>query len=156
MKEDPFFALHEINKSVLALLAGTGSNGQGRPNVSDDQHRMLNFLYGPKSALTAWEAVESGRVELLKGVPSGRSFYRVHAEPRKSHFEYYVCFLDGAASFCSCQSFVFKVVQKEEHIYCKHLLAAELAKACGMVKNVELPDVELGTVLACSEPVNRK
>lgn len=57
--------------------------------------------------------------------------------------EVYTCF---PSHFCCCGAFFFDVVSKGEQT-CKHMLAAQLARALGCCKVYEVSDIELARLL---------
>lgn len=47
--------------------------------------------------------------------------------------------------FCTCQSFIFQIVNKRESIYCKHLLAIRLAQALNKYNVQTITDMDFAT-----------
>ncbi|KAH7821164.1 putative zinc finger, SWIM-type containing 7 [Monocercomonoides exilis] len=82
----------------------------------------LYFIF-KKIAQEALTILEEGKItELL--APSGRSFYQMEGKN-----EEYLCF----THFCTCPSFMFSVILRQESPLCKHQLAACLGEAMGCI-----------------------
>lgn len=57
----------------------------------------------------------------------------------------YVCFPHSI--FCQCPAFKFSVLKKRESVICKHVLAARLATAMGMIEEKCVSDEYIRDVL---------
>ncbi|RWW14183.1 hypothetical protein GW17_00022062 [Ensete ventricosum] len=91
----------------------------------------------------ATRIVDQGGVRKVSAAPSGRSFFLVVGESKRK--EEYICFPEH---HCTCYSFFYDVVNRGEHLCCKHQIAARLAEAVGEVVEVEVSDEQLATMLS--------
>ncbi|KAH9563212.1 hypothetical protein CY35_05G113100 [Sphagnum magellanicum] len=123
-----------VEAAMRAILAAVEASA----TVTDEQLSMLNFLF-EKNLERALRILDQGGVQRVTSEPSHRTMFQVIGES-KSAAPCYLCFPDH---YCSCQSFYFDVVAKSEQIYCKHQLAAKLANALHMCKEVTMSDEEL-------------
>ncbi|RRT67271.1 hypothetical protein B296_00023983 [Ensete ventricosum] len=102
----------------------------------------LHFLFG-RNLERATRIVDQGGVRKVSAAPSGRSFFLVVGESKRK--EEYICFPEH---HCTCYSFFYDVVNRGEHLCCKHQIAARLAEAVGEVVEVEVSDEQLATMLS--------
>jgi predicted nucleic acid-binding Zn finger protein len=75
-------------------------------------HFRLNFLF-EKNLERALRILDQGGVQRMTSEPSHRTVFQVIGES-KGAAPCYLCFPDH---YCSCQSFYFDVVAKNEQIY---------------------------------------
>ena len=80
----------------------------------------------------AWEAVQEERVKKYVFSPSRRIVWIVVGRER----EYQIM---PAATFCSCDDFYFRVMEREANI-CYHLIAQKLAEALELFDKIEEED----------------
>ncbi|KAJ8478637.1 hypothetical protein OPV22_022364 [Ensete ventricosum] len=111
-------------------------------SASDDHLSILHFLFG-RNLERATRIVDQGGVRKVSAAPSGRSFFLVVGESKRK--EEYICFPEH---HCTCYSFFYDVVNRGEHLCCKHQIAARLAEAVGEVVEVEVSDEQLATMLS--------
>lgn len=103
----------------------------------------LSALYAlfDKKARQSLRIVEQGAVTRYRATQSGRCAFRVRA---KGPSDSYLCF---PCHFCSCQSFLYDVVSKEDSFMCKHQLASRIAEATGSCKTVDVSDLTLANFI---------
>lgn len=93
--------------------------------VEEIDNQIFTSLFWMFEA-TLYEALEivDKRLVTLETCPSGRAVFRV-----KSQFQdrTYFCFVN--AIYCSCLSFRQGTIQRQNSVYCKHLLATRIARA---------------------------
>ena len=73
--------------------------------------------------------------------PSGRSVFQVTG----SNDNVYTCLKDEI--YCNCISFQNSVIMKASHVFCKHLLAVNIASALGNVEQLSESDACLNKLL---------
>ena len=101
----------------LEVKMETEENGR----ISDDLLSALSFVF-QHALLPAFELLDQ-RAVCHYSCPSGRELYRV----RGSGGRMYSCFT--SSNYCSCPSFVYTVLVREDALLCKHALAVQLARA---------------------------
>ena len=74
--------------------------------------------------------------------PAGRNLYQVRGTSGTTYY----CFT--SSNYCSCPSFIFTVVKKEDVLYCKHVIAALIGEALGRVDNKQISDVDFYKLLS--------
>jgi len=99
--------------------------------ISDEQVSQLSEAFGSRFT-KAWDAIQEERVKKYVFSPSGRIVWIVVGRER----EYQIM---PAASFCSCDDFYFRVMDKEANI-CYHLIAQKLADALTLYDKIEEED----------------
>jgi len=124
--------------AVQEIMKAIESSGA----VTDDQLSMLYFMFD-KNLERALRILDQGGVQCIISHPGRRSVFQVIGES-KSGPNSYLCFPEH---FCSCQSFFFDVVSRNEQLCCKHQLAAKLAKALHRYRDVTVSDNDLAHLL---------
>ena len=74
--------------------------------------------------------------------PAGRNLYQVRGTSGASYY----CFT--SSNYCSCPSFIFTVLKKEDVLYCKHTIAVFIGEALGRVDNKQISDEEFYKLLS--------
>ena len=134
-----------IADATFASIARERSRGTTATNrkveLSDDDLARLAWLYGAKVAMKALECAQAGRVKRARATRSGRTAYFVQGGVANERE--YLCF---PSHFCTCQSFFWECVSKNEALGCKHQLAARVASVAGCAE-IEVDDVLLGNMM---------
>ncbi|KAJ9561126.1 hypothetical protein OSB04_006286 [Centaurea solstitialis] len=102
----------------------------------------LHTLFG-KNLERATRIVDQKGVKRISGETSGRFIFQIIGESRRK--EEYLCFPEH---YCGCYSFFYDIVNRGEHLYCKHQLAARLAVSLGTCDDVKVSDEQLAQLLA--------
>ena len=89
--------------------------------ISDDLMSALLFVF-QAPLHQALDLLDRGAVTRYS-CPAGRELYRV----RGSGGRFYICLT--SSNYCSCPSFVYKVLVKADSLLCKHMLAVQLTRA---------------------------
>eukprot|EP01018_Ginkgo_biloba_P015522 Gb_39734 [translate_table: standard] len=112
--------------------------------VNDEQLSILHFLYG-KNFERAMQILDRGGVQLIVGEPSGRAVFQgVQVAGESKNSDQYICFPEH---HCTCYSFFYETVNKGEQLCCKHQLAARVADAHKLYKEVKISDKDLALLL---------
>nr|XP_009793433.1 PREDICTED: zinc finger SWIM domain-containing protein 7-like [Nicotiana sylvestris] len=115
---------------------------QSTHSVNDDQLSILHFLFG-KNFERATRIVDQRGVKRILGKPSGRSIFQVVGDSKRK--EEYLCFPEH---YCACYSFFYDIVNRGEHLSCKHQLTARLASSLGACVDFTISDDELALMLS--------
>uniref|UniRef100_A0A8C5UIB0 Zinc finger SWIM-type containing 7 n=1 Tax=Malurus cyaneus samueli TaxID=2593467 RepID=A0A8C5UIB0_9PASS len=105
--------------------------------------RRLKFIFGP-CAVPALDLVDQRSVTRLRS-PSGRILYQVLGSSGKL----YTCY--SSCHFCTCPAFGFSVLQKNESLLCKHILAVYLSRAMGACQELSVSEEQLANILLAEE-----
>lgn len=89
--------------------------------LSEDLMSALLFVF-QTPLHQAFELLDQGSVSRYF-CPAGRELYRVKGSGGRT----YTCLT--SSNYCSCPSFVYTVLVKEDALLCKHMLAVQLARA---------------------------
>ncbi|EGG17775.1 hypothetical protein DFA_08774 [Cavenderia fasciculata] len=85
--------------------------------LSDDTLICLYSIFN-KTVFSSLQLVDNDSISKYIFFPSNRSIYVVDGRKGTK----YMCLLD--ANYCSCPSFGFNVLSKQDSIYCKHQIAS--------------------------------
>ena len=96
--------------------------------ISEDLMSALLFVF-QTPVHQAFDLLDQGAVTRYS-CPTGRELYRV----KGSGGRFYTCLT--SSNYCSCPSFVYTVLVKEDSLLCKHMLAVQLARAIGAGRKV--------------------
>ena len=104
---------------------------------------MLSSLHSvfQQPLLGALDLIDQDSVTKLT-CPAGRTLYQVRGTTGASYY----CFT--SSNYCSCPSFVFTVVKKEDALYCKHVIAALVGEALGRAVDKQVSNEEFSSVLS--------
>ena len=108
--------------------------------ISDDLLSSLHSVF-QQPLLGALDLIDQDSVAKLT-CPAGRTLYQVRGTSGASYY----CFT--SSNYCSCPSFIFTVLKKEDALYCKHLIAALVGEALGRVVDKQISDVEFSKLLS--------
>lgn len=108
--------------------------------ISDSLIRDVITLF-PSIIYPAFDIVDRRNVKKLIS-PSGRYLYQVASKSD----QWYPCMLE--ANYCPCPSYQFSVVNKDEWIMCKHLLATNLAISLDYVLEISVPNQRITQLLS--------
>ncbi|NXU09966.1 ZSWM7 protein, partial [Pardalotus punctatus] len=61
----------------------------------------------------------------------------------------YTCY--SSCHFCTCPAFGFSVLQKNESLLCKHILAVYLSQAMGACQELSVSEEQLTNILLAEE-----
>jgi len=86
----------------------------------------------------AISAVNEKRVIKVSFYPSGLSFYVVKSSSRNI---YYLIYPD--LNYCTCNDFFFNSVLRKKEDKCYHLIAYDIAREKGYIKEIKYRDEEL-------------
>ncbi|XP_025892749.1 zinc finger SWIM domain-containing protein 7 [Nothoprocta perdicaria] len=125
------------------LLAEIGSAFAQAAHVPDELLLGLKFLFGP-CALPALDLVDQRSVTRVVS-PSGRTAYQVLGSSGKL----YTCY--SSCHFCTCPAFDFTVLQKNESLLCKHILAVYLSQAMGACQELSVSEEQLTNILLAED-----
>ena len=125
---------------VEQLLTEVRREKSENGELSDD---LLSALYAvfQQPLLNALDIID--RESVTRCVcPTGRELYQVQGSGSKV----YICLT--TSNYCSCPSFVYSTIIKEDSILCKHQLAVHLAGAMQCYKKIEVSDEEFAKLLS--------
>lgn len=125
------------------LLREIKHNYQETSQISDEHLLGLKFIFGP-SALYALDLVDQRSVSHVTS-PSGRSIFQVAGSSGKV----YTCY--KACHYCSCPSFSFSVLRRNDSLMCKHILAVYLSQAIGCCQDLSVSDKQMSGILLAKE-----
>ncbi|NXC01930.1 ZSWM7 protein, partial [Orthonyx spaldingii] len=111
--------------------------------VPDELLLGLKFIFGP-CAVPALDLVDQRSVTRVRS-PSGRTLYQVLGSSGKL----YTCY--SSCHFCTCPAFGFSVLQKNESLLCKHILAVYLSQAMGACQELSVSEEQLTNILLAEE-----
>lgn len=94
--------------------------------ISEDLMSALLFVF-QAPLHQALDLLDRGAVTRYS-CPAGRELFRVRGSGGRS----YTCLT--SSNYCSCPSFVYSVLVKEDSLLCKHMLAVQLGRAIGQGK----------------------
>lgn len=100
-------------------------------SVSEADLALLNFLF-PSAFRKALEICDAKMVTRVTAEPSGKVFFQVEG----SETFPYVCFFH----YCNCKFFLKSCVLRDDHLYCKHQLAARVAHATNTARDATVSD----------------
>ncbi|NWV60653.1 ZSWM7 protein, partial [Malurus elegans] len=109
----------------------------------DTSSSRLKFIFG-SCAVPALDLVDQRSVTRLRS-PSGRILYQVLGSSGKL----YTCY--SSCHFCTCPAFGFSVLQKNESLLCKHILAVYLSRAMGACQELSVSEEQLANILLAEE-----
>lgn len=108
-------------------------------DLPDELLSALYFVFGTPLQ-SALDFVDRKSVSFLSS-PSGRSLFQVIGNSGLP----YTCFAES--NYCECPAYRFSVLNKEEFIMCKHVLAARLSKAMGLCLQQNITDEQMTSLL---------
>ena len=114
-------AFSVLRPTADQLLLEVKREAESNGRISDDLMSALLFVY-QAPLHQALDLLDRGSVTRYH-CPAGRELYRVRGSGGRS----YTCL--ASSNYCSCPSFVYTVLVKEESLLCKHMLAVQLGKA---------------------------
>ena len=130
-----------VDQLLLEVRRELETENQDKPSLSDNLLSALHSVF-QQPLLHALDLVDKNSVTHY--VCSGsRELYLVQAS---SGNKVYTCLV--SSNYCSCPSFVYSVVLREDYLMCKHMLAVQLARAMGRYKEEEVGGEELARLLA--------
>ena len=100
----------------------------GKGCLSDDLMSALQFVFH-QPLLQALDLLDRNSVSRFV-CPAKRELYRVQGSAGRT----YTCLV--SSNYCSCPSFVYTVLVKEDSLMCKHMLAVQLARAMDAYQEV--------------------
>ena len=121
------------------LMVEVRREKQERGRLSDDLLSAFQFVF-QQPFLQALDLIDRNAVTHF-ACPSGRELYRVQG----SSARVYTCLV--STNHCSCPSFVYTVLVKEDSLMCKHMLAVQLARAMGTAHEVIVTNEEFAQLL---------
>ncbi|XP_071093345.1 zinc finger SWIM domain-containing protein 7-like isoform X2 [Haliotis cracherodii] len=107
--------------------------------LTDEILSSLQFVF-QAPLLPALDLVDKKAVSFMTS-PSGRSLYQVIGSSGTP----YACYTSSI--YCSCPSYRFSVLLKEDHMMCKHLLAILLSKRMDSIQTESVTDQELSSMI---------
>ena len=113
---------------------------KGERQLSNDLMSALQFIF-QQPLLSAFDLIDRNAVSRFV-CPAKRELYRVQG----SGGRVYTCFV--SSNYCSCPSFVYTVLVKEDSLMCKHMLAVQLARAMDACHEVSVSDEEFAELLS--------
>ena len=122
------------------LLTSIRKEKEQNGAISDGLMLSLHSVF-QQPLLGALDLIDQDSVTKLT-CPAGRNLYQV----RGTYGASYYCFT--SSNYCSCPSFIFTVVKKEDALYCKHVIAALVGEALGRVADKQISDDEFSKLLS--------
>jgi len=116
----------------------------GKGCLSDDLMSALQFVFH-QPLLQALDLLDRNSVSRFV-CPAKRELYRVQGSAGRT----YTCLV--SSNYCSCPSFVYTVLVKEDSLMCKHMLAVQLARAMDAYQEVSVSDKEFADLLSSDAP----
>ena len=120
----------KISKEVK-LLEKVCKEAKTSGKLTQNQLSQLSEAFGSRFS-KAWDAIQGERVKKYVFSPSGRIVWIVVGRER----EYQIM---PEASFCSCDDFYFRVMDREANI-CYHLIAQKIADDLKLFDKIEEED----------------
>ncbi|XP_078539719.1 zinc finger SWIM domain-containing protein 7 isoform X2 [Lissotriton helveticus] len=111
--------------------------------IPDELLLALKFVFG-SSALYALDLVDQHSVTRVTS-PSGRMVFQVLGSSGKL----YTCY--SSCHYCSCPSFAFSVLKRNDSLLCKHVLAIYLSQALGACQERSASDQQMSRLLLARE-----
>ena len=108
--------------------------------ISDNLLSSLHSVF-QQPLLGALDLIDQGSVTKLT-CPAGRTLYQVRGTTGASYY----CFT--SSNYCSCPSFIFTVLKKEDALYCKHAIAALIGEALRRVVDKQISNDEFSRLLS--------
>lgn len=108
--------------------------------ISDELLSSLHSVF-QQPLLGALDLIDQDSVTKLT-CPAGRTLYQVRGTSGASYY----CFT--SSNYCSCPSFIFTILKKEDALYCKHVIAALVGEALGRVVDKQISDEEFSKLLS--------
>lgn len=112
-------------------------------HIPDELLLALKFVFG-SSALYALDLVDQRSVTRVTS-PSGRMVFQVLGSSGKL----YTCY--SSCHYCSCPSFAFSVLKRNDSLLCKHVLAIYLSEALGACQERSASDKQMSQLLLSRE-----
>lgn len=128
-----------LSRVTEQLLAEVRREKQDTGSLSDDLLSALHFVFR-QPLLHALDLLDRGVVTHVTS-PSGRELYQV-----KGSSGDYTCL--PRVGYCSCLSFVYTVLLREEALMCKHLLAVQLSIAMESSITKHVTDKQFAEILS--------
>ena len=125
------------------LLLEVKREQQETGHISDDLMSALQSVF-QQPLIQAFDLIDRDAITHFV-CPSGRELYRVQGS---SSQRVYTCLV--SSNYCSCPSFVYTVLVKEDSLMCKHMLAVQLARAMGCSQEVTVSNEDFVEMLASS------
>ncbi|XP_039612990.1 zinc finger SWIM domain-containing protein 7 [Polypterus senegalus] len=107
--------------------------------IPDELLLALKFVFGPL-VLLALDLVDQRAVTNVTS-PSGRKVIQVMG----SSGRLYTCYV--ACLYCPCPAFAFSVLQRNDGLLCKHILATLLSEAMGLCRTAAVSDQQMTEIL---------
>ena len=117
---------------------------RGERCLSDDLMSALQFVFH-QPLLQAFDLLDRNSVSRFV-CPARRELYRVQGSTGRT----YTCLV--SSNYCSCPSFVYTVLVKEDSLMCKHMLAVQLARAMDACQVVSISNEEFADLLSSDAP----
>ena len=134
----PEVTLHRVTEQLFAEVRREKEETGG---LSDDLLSALHFVFR-QPLLHALDLLDRGAVAHVT-CPSGRELYQV-----KGSNGVHTCL--PRVGYCSCLSFVYTVLLREQDMMCKHLLAVQLGQMIGSSPTSHVTDEQFAELLSSS------
>lgn len=130
-----------VNQLLTEVRRETRDKEDTSPSLSEN---LLSALYCVfrQTLLHALDLIDKNSITRFF-CSSGRELYLVQAS---SGNKVYTCL--PTSNYCSCPSFVYSVLLREDVLMCKHVLAVQLARVMDRCKEEEVGGKELADLLA--------
>ena len=128
-----------LRRVTEQLLAETKREKETTGGLSDDLLSALFFVF-KQPLIHALDLLDRQAVTHVT-CPSGRELYRVRGSKGE-----YTCL--SRVGHCSCLSFVYTVLLREEAMMCKHLLAVHLSRATNTALTRHVSDNDFAEILS--------
>lgn len=128
-----------LQPTVDQLFLEVRRETQETGRISDDLMSALHFLFH-QTLVQAFDLVDRRQV-VHYICPSGRELYCVQGSGQRT----YTCL--ASSNYCSCPSFVYSVLVREDSLMCKHMLAVQLARAMSASEETTVCDEEFAKLL---------
>jgi len=129
-----------LQEVIGELLTCVRKEKEKNGTISDNLMSSLHSMFR-QPLLGALDLIDQDSITRLT-CPAGRILYRVRGTSGASYY----CFT--SSNYCSCPSFIFTVLKREDVMYCKHGVAALVGEALGRVDNKQISDEEFSKLLS--------
>eukprot|EP00041_Stephanoeca_diplocostata_P035138 m.1228486 g.1228486 ORF g.1228486 m.1228486 type:complete len:168 (-) comp24644_c1_seq3:1123-1626(-) len=124
--------MSESHQTIRALAQKVLSSLRGLKEIPSETLLSLAFVFGDNLVMSALDIVDRGLVLLYKS-PSAAPLVNVKGSKGQQYL------VLPETSYCDCEVYKFKVAKGLE-MMCKHVLAAKVATALSLCKEVQITD----------------
>ena len=129
-----------LQEVVSELLTSIRKDKEKNGAISDSLMSALHSVF-QQPLLGALDLIDQDSVTKIT-CPAGRTLYQIRGASGTSYY----CFT--SSNYCSCPSFIFTVLKKEDVLYCKHTIAALVGESLGRVNSKQVSNDEFSKLLS--------